>query len=255
MKYIIITLCYTTGNSLYNSLKNKDNFIFRPYNHIDPLKLYNMFGKNIKVILITSSSIDIISNIKKKFNNNHWLQLHFKNYGKKYNNNINLIYNNDILGIHKLLKQYIEQSLFETLIINENDINNDILKKFININHNHNIIKNNNILSPQEKTTVINSYKSLDTMTEQYNLKIIKNNKNIKIGHIVNPFITTPDNPSYLYYAQPITFKSMEVARDYYNNIYGNDISLHAITYPEDDSIVPKSFIKKYLLLKISCIV
>ena len=31
----------------------------------------------------------------------------------------------------------------------------------------------------------------------------------MKIAHIINPFKCDKDNPSYFYYAQPITFRSM----------------------------------------------
>ena len=37
--------------------------------------------------------------------------------------------------------------------------------------------------------------------------------ENIKIAHLINPFKCAEDNPSYLYYAQPITFKSMRNAQ------------------------------------------
>ena len=67
--------------------------------------------------------------------------------------------------------------------------------------------------------------------------------KNIKFAHLINSFKCNEDNPSYLYYAQPITFRSMTVARNraIMNNI---DVKLYSIHYPEDDKIVPKNFIK-----------
>ena len=39
------------------------------------------------------------------------------------------------------------------------------------------------------------------------------NSKPIKIAHLINPFKCPEDNTSYLYYAQPITFKSMRNAQ------------------------------------------
>lgn len=67
--------------------------------------------------------------------------------------------------------------------------------------------------------------------------------KNIKFAHLINSFACSEDNLSYLYYAQPITFKSMTVAKNRANknNI---DVKLYSIHYPEDDKIVPKNFIK-----------
>ena len=37
--------------------------------------------------------------------------------------------------------------------------------------------------------------------------------RNPAIAHVINPFNCEKNNPSYLFYAQPITFKSMQNAR------------------------------------------
>jgi len=79
---------------------------------------------------------------------------------------------------------------------------------------------------------------------EKINIDDVKDEKkNIKFAHLINSFKCNKDNPSYLYYAQPITFKSMTVAKNTAkkNNI---DIKLYSIHYPEDNKIVPKNFIK-----------
>lgn len=65
----------------------------------------------------------------------------------------------------------------------------------------------------------------------------------IKIAHLINPFKCSEDNPSYLYYAQPITFKSMHNAQLEAQKV-GIDVKLYAINYPEDDEIIPEYFIK-----------
>lgn len=72
----------------------------------------------------------------------------------------------------------------------------------------------------------------------------------MKIAHLINPFKCSKNNPSYLYYAQPITFKSMRIAQfeARKNNI---NVDLYSINYPEDDIIVPKYF-KKLPHLKLS---
>ena len=67
--------------------------------------------------------------------------------------------------------------------------------------------------------------------------------KPIKIAHLLNPFKCTEDNPSYLYYAQPITFKSMHNAQSEAEKL-GIEVKLYAINYPEDDEIIPDYFIK-----------
>jgi hypothetical protein len=65
----------------------------------------------------------------------------------------------------------------------------------------------------------------------------------MKIAHVLNPFKCGKDNPSYLYYAQPITFKSMRNAQleAKKENI---DVELYAANFPEDDEIIPEYFIK-----------
>lgn len=69
------------------------------------------------------------------------------------------------------------------------------------------------------------------------------NNQTIRIAHCINPFKCLKSNPSYLYYAQPITFKSMREAQLEAQK-YGIDIKLYAVNYPEDDVIIPDYFIK-----------
>lgn len=65
----------------------------------------------------------------------------------------------------------------------------------------------------------------------------------MKIAHVVNPFKCSPDNSGYLYYAQPITFKTMHVAqlKAKKENI---DVKLYSVNYQEDDEIIPEYFIK-----------
>lgn len=64
-----------------------------------------------------------------------------------------------------------------------------------------------------------------------------------KIAHVINPFKCPEDNPSYLYYAQPITFESMYKSMLYAHSCHV-DVELFSINYPEDDEIVPSYFTK-----------
>lgn len=65
------------------------------------------------------------------------------------------------------------------------------------------------------------------------------------IAHIINPVIVKEDNPSYLYYTQPITFESMFQAKiNTQNNFKNTEINLYTINYLEDDKIIPNFFIK-----------
>ena len=66
----------------------------------------------------------------------------------------------------------------------------------------------------------------------------------IILNHIINPFKCNEDNKSYLYYAQPITFKSMNISKKKANNIKNLKINLYSINYNEDESIIPDYFNK-----------
>ena len=69
------------------------------------------------------------------------------------------------------------------------------------------------------------------------------NHTTIKIAHVINPFNCLPNNQSYLYYAQPITFQSMYESQKFASS-FGINVELYAINYKEDDEIVPPFFKK-----------
>ena len=73
--------------------------------------------------------------------------------------------------------------------------------------------------------------------------------RHIKIAHLINPYKCSRDNSSYLYYAQPVTFKSMHNAQLEAKKV-GIDIKLYTINYPEDNEIIPEYFIKLPHLIK-----
>lgn len=63
----------------------------------------------------------------------------------------------------------------------------------------------------------------------------------IKIAHVINPFKCDLNHESYLYYAQPITFESMRIAKEkaQENNIC---IDLFSANFQEDNDYIPKFF-------------
>ena len=61
----------------------------------------------------------------------------------------------------------------------------------------------------------------------------------MRIALIINPVNLPANHPSYLYYAQPITFESLKIAKN--NDI---DIQLYTTQYEEDHDIIPDYFIK-----------
>jgi hypothetical protein len=76
----------------------------------------------------------------------------------------------------------------------------------------------------------------------------------MKIAHIINPVKVNKDNKSYLYYAQPITFESMKIAKKVAEKKNKDlKIELFAIYYPEDQSIVPEYFKTLPYLKKAIC--
>jgi hypothetical protein len=69
--------------------------------------------------------------------------------------------------------------------------------------------------------------------------------KKIKIAHIINPVKVPVDHPSYLYFAQPVTFQSMLNAKKYVTarKFLNIDVELYTTQYPEDREIIPKGFV------------
>ena len=59
-----------------------------------------------------------------------------------------------------------------------------------------------------------------------------------KVAHIINP--VRVDESSDLFTAQPVTFKTMEVARDFARNQV--DVGIFSAQYPEDRAMVPEYF-------------
>jgi len=59
-----------------------------------------------------------------------------------------------------------------------------------------------------------------------------------RIAHIINP--VSVDESSDLFTAQPVTFKTMQVARDFARNKV--DVGLFSAQYPEDRDMVPEEF-------------
>lgn len=65
----------------------------------------------------------------------------------------------------------------------------------------------------------------------------------IRITHIINPVKVDPGHPSYLYFAQPITFESFRNAKQYIDDMNLDvEISLYTAQYEEDVEIIPNYF-------------
>jgi len=68
----------------------------------------------------------------------------------------------------------------------------------------------------------------------------------IRIAHIINPINAEENHPSYLYYAQPVTFESFRNAKKYIDDLNLPDVEVELITaqYPEDRDSIPEFFTK-----------
>jgi hypothetical protein len=76
----------------------------------------------------------------------------------------------------------------------------------------------------------------IDLMVDLKNLR--RRKQSISIAHVVNPFLCDEGNPTYLYYAQPVTFEAMKMSREYAEK-RGVVVELYAAIFPEDSKVVP----------------
>ena len=257
MKFAVITIERSCSSELIKILSSKINIIPKPNNHLYPNELKKKYGKNIKIIFITRNIKDVVKSIlqREKDGDINWIKEHYKNLNSNFSD-YNKILEEDTLNFEKLYDSYMEQKTFDVLFIkyeclyfNHKDTIN-ALCKFTNLQAlNIGFDSNNKWKGNHTKQLEIKLSwdKSLQKKINSYDFKLyLKNNiltQQIKIAHLINPFKCSEDNPSYLYYAQPITFKSMHNAQLEAQK-KGIDVKLYAINYPEDDEIIPEYFIK-----------
>lgn len=79
--------------------------------------------------------------------------------------------------------------------------------------------------------------------------------KKIKIAHIINPIDAVPTHPSYLHYAQPITFESLRNAKEYVDKLDIDELEVELFTaqYEEDRGVIP-DYLTKTPDLEKSCL-
>jgi len=257
MKFAVITIGRSGCSELIEILSSKMNVIPKPNNHLYPNELKKKYGKNIKVIFITRNIKDVVKSIlqREKDRGINWIKLHYKNLNSDFAD-YSKILEEDTLNFEKLYDSYIEQKTFDVLFINyeclyfnhKDTIN--ALCKFTNLQAiNIGFDSNNKWKGNYTKQLEIKLSwdKSLQKKINSYDFKLYLKNyilkQQIKIAHLINPFKCSKDNPSYLYYAQPITFKSMHNAQWEAQKV-GIDVKLYAVNYTEDDEFIPDYFIK-----------
>ena len=263
MKLAVITIGRSGSSELLKILEEKTeniDIIPKPNNHLYPEELYKNFGPDIKVIFIIRNIKEVIQSVLQRHKDKgiEWIKKHYKNMNSDFSN-YKFILMNDTLNFEKLYDSYIKQKIFDVLFIKyENLYFNhketiDKLSEFISFNLNYEWFKydRNNSWKGNYKfknNIILKWDKKLQKKIDSYQYKLLLKDGKIKIAHLINPFRCQENNPSYLYYAQPITFKSMKKA---YNmaDIEGLNIELWSAHFLEDKKIVPDYF-KKLPVLK-----
>ena len=230
MKIAVITIGRSGSSELIkileDNLEETENIdiIPKPNNHLYPEELYKNFGPDIKVIFITRNIKEVIQSLlqRNKDRGIDWIKKHYKNLNSQFSD-YKYILIKDTLNFEKLYDSYIKQKLFDILFIkyenlyfNHKETINQ-LSEFISFELNPKLFKyneNNNWKGNYtEKINISVKWdKKLQKKIDSYDYKLLLKNEKIKIAHIINPFKCQENNPSYLYYAQPITFKSMKRA-------------------------------------------
>jgi len=62
----------------------------------------------------------------------------------------------------------------------------------------------------------------------------------LKVAHIVNPIFVSDERE--LSWQQPITYRTMKLAKSFAETNYGMQIEHHACVYPEDEEAIPEGF-------------
>lgn len=258
MKIAVITIGRSGSSELLKILEEKTenkDIIPKPNNHLYPEELYKNFGPDIKVIFITRNIKEVIQSLlqRNKDKGIEWIKKHYKNLNSQFSD-YKYVLIKDTLNFEKLYDSYNKQKLFDVLFIkyenlyfNHQETINQ-LSEFISFELNPEWFKynENNNWKGNYNGKINISVKwdnKLQKKIDSYEYKLLLKDKKIKMAHIINPFKCPENNPSYLYYAQPITFKSMKKAMNE-ADISGIDIELWAANFKEDNSIVPNYFNK-----------
>ena len=196
-------------NSITNNVINlKKNFLINEKIDDQSNKLKNKITFYEKII---NEKNDEIKNLK----------ILNGNMSKKNNIKINNI---------KLLEKKVDTSLLDI-----DNYNTKLRNKsnFIS-NQKQTIEKLDKLLNDKIKTIINLRDKLKSNVNKPMNFKYFR----INIAHIINPF-KCKNNESYLYYAQPITFKSIYEAKKKTNI----DVDIYATNFINDDDIIPEYFI------------
>jgi hypothetical protein len=161
MKIAVITISRSGSSELIEILsKYNIDVVHKPYNYLYPNELFNMYGKNIKVIFITRKLLDVIKSIKQREIDYgiNWIETHFKNLNSDFSE-YNNIYDKDVLYLEKLYDEYVNQNFFDVLFIKYENLYIDGIHKIETINVINNFIGKNNLLYYDFKFNLNNKWK------------------------------------------------------------------------------------------------
>lgn len=255
----VITIGRSGSSTLIDVLRNhKIDIIPKPFNHLYPDVLAKKFGLDVKVIFIVRNLVDVIYSVKQREQDKgmKWIKEHYKNLDASDNlKDHNQIHLKDTLKLEKLFDAYMTQKKFDVLFLRyeklylDHKTSIDALSHFIDKKIKIPKFNPKNKYSGSTKVNdrrdrllndIKKTYQPLNKKINQFEYKF-HYKRSIKIAHVINPFKCPKDNPSYLYYAQPITFKSMKISKDNAESL-GIKVDICTVNYPEDDSIIPDYF-------------
>ena len=231
-----------------NKFKNHISYIFYYLINYRILQYPIILLLEVDCILIKDFIPILNNNIRNK---NFWI------YGSSYYGIKNVKFHINGVAVYNRNKSFINN--VKNIFIKQDNINKNINYDFILSRsiHRHNkknlidseyiinisSIKDINLDYKQIKPNAVVIHQKYDK-TIKFNRLTYKKNKNkIRLAHVINIFNCKKDNPSFLYHAQPITFKSMRESQ-LHGERNGININLYTINYPEDDIIIPHFFKK-----------
>ncbi len=150
-KFAVITIGRSGSSELIYKLSSNVNIVPKPDNHLYPERLFEKYGKDIKVIFLTRNIAEVIQSIlqRKIDKGTIWVEQHYKNLNSDFVN-FSKILEEDILNFENLYDAYNDQNIFNVLFI-----------KYENLYFNH-----------KETIDALCKFTNLD------NLEIIYNKKN-----------------------------------------------------------------------------
>ena len=139
-KFAVISIGRSGSSELIFKLSSKVNIVPKPDNHLYPERLFEKYGKDIKVIFLTRNISDVVKSILQREidKGTKWVEQHYKNLNSDFVK-FPKILEEDTLNFENLYDAYNEQKLFDVLFIkyenlffNDNETM-DALLKFTNL--------------------------------------------------------------------------------------------------------------------------